>query len=45
VGVELNIPVNPRNGRKQGPYNVELFREVRWVLRMAEIIQEDNYKV
>jgi transposase len=29
MGVEPNIPVNPRNGRKQGPYSIELYRMMR----------------
>jgi len=29
MGVEANIPVNPRNGRKQRPYNVELYKKMR----------------
>jgi hypothetical protein len=29
IGVEPNIPVNPRNGRKLRPYNVELYRRMR----------------
>jgi transposase len=29
MGVEPNIPVNPRNGRKPRPYNTELYRMVR----------------
>jgi transposase len=27
--VELNIPVNPRNGRKPRQYNIELYRRMR----------------
>ena len=26
MGIEANIPVNPRNGRKQRPHNVELHK-------------------
>jgi transposase len=29
MGIEPNIPVNPRNGRKPRPYNVELYRRMR----------------
>jgi transposase len=29
MGVEPNIPVNPRNGRRPRPYNVELYRRMR----------------
>jgi transposase len=29
IGIEPNIPVNPRNGRKPRPYNVELYRKMR----------------
>jgi transposase len=29
MGIEPNIPVNPRNGRKHRPYNVELYRRMR----------------
>jgi transposase len=29
MGVEPNIPVNPRNGRKPRPYNVGLYRRMR----------------
>jgi len=29
IGVEPSIPVNPRNGRKPRPYNVELYRRMR----------------
>jgi transposase len=29
MGVEPNIPVNPRNGRRTRPYNVELYRRMR----------------
>jgi transposase len=29
MGVEPNIPVNPRNCRKPRPYNTELYRMVR----------------
>jgi transposase len=29
IGIEPNIPVNPRNGRKPRPYNVELYRRMR----------------
>jgi len=29
IGVEPNMPVNPRNGRKPRPYNVELYRRMR----------------
>jgi len=29
MGIEANIPVNPRNGRKQRPYNVELYKKMR----------------
>ena len=27
--IEANIPVNPRNGRKQRPYNVELYKKMK----------------
>jgi transposase len=29
MGVEPNIPVNPRNGRRPRPYNVELYKRMR----------------
>jgi IS5 family transposase len=29
MGVEPNIPVNPRNGRKPRPYNLELYKRIR----------------
>jgi hypothetical protein len=29
MGVEPNIPVNPRNGRKPRQYNIELYRKMR----------------
>ncbi len=29
MGIEPNIPVNPRNGRKPRPYNIELYRKIR----------------
>jgi transposase len=29
MGVEPNIPVNPKNSRKLGLYNVELYRKMR----------------
>jgi transposase len=29
IGIEPNIPVNPRNGRRPRPYNVELYRRMR----------------
>jgi IS5 family transposase len=29
IGIEPNIPVNPRNGRKPRPYNIELYRKMR----------------
>jgi len=29
MGIEANIPVNPRNGRKQRPYNVELYKKMK----------------
>jgi len=29
MGMEANIPVNPRNGRKQRPYNIELYKKMR----------------
>jgi transposase len=29
MGVEPNIPVNPRNGRRPRPYNVGLYRRMR----------------
>jgi transposase len=29
IGIEPNIPVNPRNGRKPRPYNVGLYRRMR----------------
>jgi transposase len=29
MGVEPNIPVNPRNGRRPRPYNVEVYRRMR----------------
>jgi transposase len=36
MGIEPNIPVNPRNGRRPRPYNVGLYRRmnpaVEWFL-------------
>jgi transposase len=29
MGIEPNIPINPRNGRKPRPYNVEIYRRNR----------------
>jgi len=29
MGIEPNIPVNPRNGRKPRPYSIELYRKMR----------------
>jgi transposase len=29
IGIEPNIPANPRNGRRPRPYNVELYRRMR----------------
>jgi transposase len=29
IGIEPNIPVNPRNGRKPRPYNIKLYRKIR----------------
>jgi hypothetical protein len=29
MGIEPNIPVNPRNGRKPRPYNTELYKKMR----------------
>jgi transposase len=29
MDIEPNIPVNPRNGRRPRPYNVELYRRMR----------------
>jgi transposase len=29
MGVEPNIPVNPRNGRRPRPYNLELYKRMR----------------
>jgi transposase len=29
MGIEPNIPVNPRNGRRPRPYNIELYRRMR----------------
>jgi transposase len=29
IGIEPNIPVNPRNGRKPRPYSIELYRRMR----------------
>ena len=29
MGVEPNIPVNPRNGRRPKPYNIEVYRRMR----------------
>jgi len=44
VGVEANIPVNPRNCRKPIPHNVEIIRS-REALRMDKEPQADNHKV
>jgi transposase len=32
MGIEPNIPVNPKSGRKPRPYNVELYRRMRSVV-------------
>ena len=29
MGIEPNIPVNPRNGRKPRQYNTELYKKMR----------------
>jgi transposase len=29
TGIEANIPVKPRNGRRSKPYNIELYRRMR----------------
>jgi transposase len=29
IGIEPNIPINPRNGRKPRPYNIKLYRKIR----------------
>jgi len=29
MGIEPNIPVNPRDGGKPRPYNIELYRKMR----------------
>jgi len=29
MGIEPNIPVNPRNGRRPRPYNVEVYKRMR----------------
>ena len=29
IGVEANIPVNPRNCRKQRPYNISIYKKMR----------------
>jgi transposase len=29
IGIEPNIPVNPRNGRRPRPYNVEVYKRMR----------------
>jgi transposase len=29
IGIEPNIPVNPRNGRKARAYSIELYRKIR----------------
>jgi transposase len=29
MGIEPNIPVNPRNGRRPRPYNLELYKRMR----------------
>jgi len=29
IGVESNIPVNPRNGGKQRPYNIKLYKKIK----------------
>jgi transposase len=36
MGVEPNIPVNPRNGRRPRPYNVERF--FRWLKSFRRIV-------
>jgi len=28
MSVEPNIPMNPRNGRRQRPYNIELYKKI-----------------
>jgi transposase len=29
IGIEPDIPVNPRNGRRPRPYNVEMYKRMR----------------
>jgi transposase len=29
IGIEPNIPINPKNGRKARPYNTKLYRKIR----------------
>jgi transposase len=29
MGIEPNMPVNPRNGKRPRPYNLELYRRMR----------------
>jgi transposase len=29
IGIEPNIPINPRNGRKARAYNIKLYRKIR----------------
>jgi transposase len=46
MGIEPNIPVNPRNGRKPRPYNTELYKKMRsaverlfgWIKNFRRII-------
>jgi len=46
MDVEPNIPVNPRNGRKPRPYNVDLYRKMkssverffRWIKNFRRIV-------
>jgi len=45
MGIEPNIPVNPRNGRRPRPYNLEIYKRMRSAVEIAKIIQEDTHKV
>jgi len=46
MNVEPNIPMNPRNGRKQRPYNIELYKKMKsaverfygWIKNFRRII-------
>ena len=47
MGIQANIPVNPRNGRKPKPYNhiQEDEKRSRKILRMDQKLQKNNNKI